>query len=167
MRENPIDRILQVSRRLDDLEIKTANDVKEYISLVTELIYDQKMIGKVYDYYADDADVVLQSRINLKGPDEVSYDIMQFCTAFPDLRAEVRNIIVQQDEKGFKAFRRVNFSGTNTGTSIYGPPTGKSLGDECLCMSYMKLREVDGSWKISQEITNNSERQIRQTLTAE
>ena len=158
------ERIIQISKKLENYDITGRDDAREFVSLVTELIYDYKMIGKIYDFYTEDAKMILQSRVYLIGPDDISKEITKFCTAFPDLKADIKKIITAEDDDGYKFFRRLNFIGTNKGTSEYGPPTGKSLGLDCLCMSYLRIRKFNGSWKIYEEITNNSEGLIRRTL---
>ena len=52
------------------------------------------------------------------GPDEVFRNVSTFTAAFPDVTADVENVIInKENDDSFKAFLRLRFKGLNTGLS--------------------------------------------------
>ena len=142
--------------------MKDKEDARQYVKDMTALIYDYKMLGMIYDFYADDAEVIKQNCEKLIGPDDFFKNASPFVAAFPDLIADVENIIVNKvDDNFFKVFRRLRYKGTNTGLSKYGPATGKSLQNKCLNLTLMYLKKIDGKWKVTFAVDSDSEDCIR------
>ena len=166
--DKKMDEIWSLSDQVYHPKLETAEDVRSYIRALTALIYDYKMIGVIYDVYAEDVVYHKQSGIRLHSPDEIACQVTDLTAAFPDLRAQVDHIIVSpQGPDFFKVFRRMRLQGTCTGFSQYGPATHKSLGDRCLNLTMMHLKQIDGQWKIVFEVNSDSENLIRRTLTAD
>lgn len=138
--------------------MEDVEDARQYVKDLTALIYDYKMLGMIYDFYAEDAEVIKQNCEKLVGPDEVFRNVSTFTAAFPDLVADVENVIInKENDESFKAFRRLRYKGHNTGFSKYGPATGKSLEDKCLNLTLMYLKKIDGKWKITFAVDSDSE----------
>lgn len=162
-----MDKILELTEMVDNCEMRDKEEVRAFIRNLTALVYDYKMIGKLYDFYLEDVEYHKQSRISFSGVDELVHHVIGFTAEFPDLKADIENIIVyKQSDDFYKVFRRLRYRGTNLGFSKYGPPTGKSLGDNCLNLSLMHLKRVDGKWKIVMEVNSDSEAWIREVETA-
>lgn len=166
--DEKMDEIWRLSDTVEHPRLETAEDVREFIRCLTALIYDYKMVGLIYGVYAEDVEYHKQSGIRLFSPDEIVKQVTDFTAAFPDLHAEIENIIVyQQAPDFFKVFRRLRYQGTNLGFSPHGPATGKSLGERCYNLTMMHVKLVQGQWKIVFEVNSDSENLLRQTQTAD
>lgn len=147
-------------------DIKDKEDARQYIRNMTALIYDYKMLGMIYDFYAEDCEVYKEDCSKLVGPDAFFKRVAVFAAAFPDLKADVENIIVnKENDESYKVFRRLRYKGTNTGLSKYGPATGKSLQDKALNLTLMYLKKINGEWKITFSVDQDSEDWIREVQT--
>lgn len=161
-----IDEIDRLTDMVYSAQMRDKEEVRAFIRNLTRLVYDYKMIGMLYDFYLEDVAYHKQSRISFSGSDEVVGQVLGFAAAFPDLRADIENIIVHKESETFyKVFRRLRYRGTNTGFSKFGPATGKSLGDNCLNLSLLHLKRVDGAWKIVFEVNSDSEDWLRRVQT--
>lgn len=162
-----MDRIDEMSQMVYNAQMKDKDEVRRFVRNLTSLVYDYKMIGLIYDFYLENVEYHKQSRISFSCSDDLVQQIISFTAAFPDLRADIENLIVYKVSDDFyKIFRRLRYRGTNTGFSQYGPPTGKSLGDNALNLSLFHLKKVEGSWKIVFEVNSDSEDWIRRTQLA-
>lgn len=151
------DKIKELSKKIESVELKSKSDVVEFVKNYTTLTYDYQMIGLVYDYYKQDVEVLKENRIRLRGVEALVHDRQILLAAFPDLKTKIENIIVAgNSEEGYKVFRRMRYKGTNTGYSKYGAPTGKSLGNSCLGLSMFYLNKIQGDWKITYEMDMRS-----------
>lgn len=166
--DEKMDEIWTLSDLVSAPELETLEDVRAYIRSLTTLIYDYKMVGLIYEAYAEDVEYHKQSGIRLYGPDDIAKNVTELTAVFPDLHAEIDNIIVyRQGPDFFKVFRRVRYQGTCTGFSPYGPATGKSLGDCCFNLTMIHLKRVRERWKIVFEVNADSEELLRQVQTTE
>jgi predicted ester cyclase len=162
-----MDRIEELSEAIEAIELKNVKEVEAFVRNYTTLIWDYKMIGKIYDYYQPDIEVIREDRILIKGVDKVVEDVTILLAAFPDMKVDIENVIVSgNQEEGYKIFRRMRYKGTNKGYSRFGPPTGKSLGNNCLALSMFYLKKIDGAWKITSEMDMRSTEWIEETLQA-
>lgn len=158
--------IKRLEKELDTLDIKNNDDVRAFLTLLTKLVYDYKMIGKLYEYYAPDVEYHKQNKVVFKNIEDVVRNVAEFCAAFPNLRTNIEHIIVYKQDDGFyKASKRLHYWGNNYGVSKYGPPTGKSLANNCLSMSLLYLKKIDGKWKITFEINSDSEEWLEEVQT--
>ena len=162
-----MDRIDEMREMVYQAQMRDKEEVRAFVRNLTSLVYDYKMIGMLYDFYLEDVEYHKQSRIDLHGAEELVQHTLSFCAAFPDLRADVENVIVSKvDESFYKVFRRLRYRGTNTGPGAYGLPTGKSLEDNALNLSLFHLKKVGGAWKIVFEVNSDSEDWLRRVQTA-
>lgn len=162
------DKIKELEATIDEIEINGKQDVMDFFKAYTSLIWDYKMPGRIYDFYKDDIVVQTSNWNSLNGVEEVVIDALDFMAAFPDLKVNLDDIIVHGNvENGFKVFRRMYFEGSNIGINKYGKSTGKSLGKDCLCLSMIDFKNVDGEWLITNEKFINSEEHIKATLLGE
>lgn len=163
--------IQKLNARVDHAELRTNDDARQFISDITKLIYDYKMIGRIYDFYAEDVEYHKQNKVIFTNVEDVVRNVAEFSAAFPNLRTNIENIIVYKvDDDFFKVSKRLHYWGNNYGTSKFGPPTGKSLANNCLSMSLIHLKRVDGAWKITFEINSDSElwlQKVQSTTPAE
>lgn len=162
------DDIKDLLKIVDTTELNQTSDVEVFMKAFLKLVWDYKMVGKILDYYVKDILVYRENGDDLKGVKALVQDTFAMLAAFPDMKIIVEDLIVvrTEDEKGYEVFSRRYLKGTNTGFSQYGPPTGKNLGNVCLNLSMLTLREVDGQWKIVNEKCMHSVNWIKKTLTA-
>lgn len=161
-----MDAIDDLVAAVDGCQFQDKEEVRTFVNNLTKLVYDYKMMGKLYDFYLEDIEYHKQNRKRLRGVVEVVHQVLDMCAEFPDLKTDIENIIVYKvDEDFYKIFRRLRYKGTNLGHSRFGPPTGKSLGDHCLNLSLMHLKRVEGRWQFVLEINCDSEAWIREVET--
>lgn len=161
------DEIRRLVRLVDTARMETNDEVREFIAALTTLIYDYKMLGKIYDFYSENLEYHKQNKVVFLHIEEVVRHIAGFLAAFPNLSARIENIIVYKAEDSFyKIARRLTYTGNNYGYSKYGPPTGRSLENNCLNQSLMHLKKNGNSWKITFEINNDSEVWLEEVMGA-
>jgi predicted ester cyclase len=162
-----MDRIDELTQAIEAVELKNVKEVEAFVRNYAALIWDYKMIGKIYDYYQPDIEVIRENRVLIKGVEQYVEDVTKLLAAFPDMKVDVENVIVSgSPEEGFKVFRRMRYKGTNKGYSQFGPPTGKSLGNGCLGLTMFYLKKIDGAWKITSEMDMRSAEWIEEKLQA-
>lgn len=142
-------------KALRAIEVTDADSLCAYLKGFWEFIYNHKMFGCVYDIYDDGIEVARENGFRFQGIPAVEHEIMRMCSAFPDLKVKIPTIFAAPNgENGYKVWMRYYFSGTNSGPSIYGPPTGNKLKqEEAMCMSSFHVELVDGEWLIESETT--------------
>lgn len=140
---------------LRTLEVTDGDSLCAYLKGFWEFIYNHKMFGCVYDIYDDGIEVYRENGFVLRGIQEVEHAVMNLCAAFPDLQVRIADIFAVPDgEDAYRVWMRYYFTGTNTGPSIYGPPTGLKLEEEkALNLSSFLVERVDGEWLITAETT--------------
>lgn len=150
--------------RVSDLE-SACTYFKEYL----HHIYNNKMFGCVYDIYADHIQVLRENAVTLDGIQAIEHDVAKLCTAFPDLRVTFKDVFgVPNGETGYKIWMRYYFTGTNTGYSIYGAPTGLAMtGDQGLNLSVLYIEQVEDEWLIVKELTGRPSEYIRAICTGD
>ena len=122
------DEIRRLVRLVDNAKMKTNDEVREFIAALTKLIYDYKMLGKIYDFYPENLEYYKQNKVVFTNVEEVVREVSQFLAAFPNLTTSIENIIIYKVKDDFyKISRRLFYMGNNYGYSKFGPPTGRSL----------------------------------------
>lgn len=163
-----MDEIWRLSDMVQQPVLETPDQVRTFVTALTKLIYDYKMVGVIYDIFTEEVEYHKQSGIRFNSPDEIAIHVNELEAAFPDLETEIDHIIVYQAAPDFwKVYRRMRLKGTNLGFSPYGPATGKSLGERCLNLTMLYLKQVDGQWKIPFAVNSDSEHLLQMTQTTE
>ena len=161
------DAMMDVDAKIKALEVKDEESIAEYIRLYTELIYDHKWIGSIYDIYADDAELYRENGTHFSGVHAIMQETLKFCAAFPNLKLQMRDCFaVKKSETCYKVWRYFVMEGSNITYSEYGPATGKALNpDECISMSMATVEFINGRWQIVRDFTMYSIDVIRETCT--
>ena len=128
-------------------------DIVDYIIRVTHEIWEEKGIGKLYDYYAN-AIKIHTSDGMIYGRDAVLSSTIGTLAAYPDRRLYGDEVIWGGDDvQGFYSSHRLVHEGTNRGWSHYGPPTHNKVKyyaiADCLCKQNMIVEE----WLVRDELT--------------
>ena len=149
-RKQPSSNNRQVS--MDGFDPKFA-DFVDYIIGITHEIWEEKAIGKLYDYYANTIEIHTSGK-TVYGRDAVLANTIATLAAYPDRRLYGDEVIWGgNDVEGLYSSHRLTHTGTNRGWSLYGPPTGKKIEyraiADCLCKQNMVIEE----WLVRDELT--------------
>ncbi len=128
-------------------------DIVDFILGITHEIWEEKAIGKLYDYYANTVRIHTSDG-TIYGREAVLAGTMATLAAYPDRRLYGDEVIWGgDDQQGFYSSHRLVHSGTNRGFSIYGPPTGRRVEyyaiADCFCRKNMVIEE----WLVRDELT--------------
>lgn len=128
-------------------------DFVDYIIGITHEIWEEKAIGKLYDYYANTMEIHTSGK-TIHGRDAVMANTIATLAAYPDRRLYGDEVIWGGDDvEGFYSSHRLTHAGTNRGWSIYGPPTHNKVEyraiADCLCKRNMVVEE----WLVRDELT--------------
>ena len=120
-------------------------DFVDFIIGVTHEIWEEKGIGKLYDYYANTVHLHTSSG-TIYGREAVFAATIEALAAFPDRRLYGDEVIWGgNDVDGFYSSHRLRHEGTNRGWTLYGPPTGKRVSywsvADCFCKENMFIEE--------------------------
>lgn len=160
------DEIKRLVAEVDSADFQTNDDVRNFIYNLTKLVYDYKMIGKIYDFYSKDVEYHKQNKVLFHDIEDVVRDVAAFEAAFPNLKTNIESIIVYKvDNDFYKVSKRLHYWGNNYGIGKYGVATGKSLANNCMSMSIIHLKRIKGEWKITFEINNDSELWLEEVQT--
>ena len=142
-----------------------ANIVKRFGNY-TELIYNYKWLGSIYDIYDESAFILTGNGGKLNGAAELVKYTTEFLAAFPDLKLTMVDTFAVPVGTGYKLYRRFNMEGTNLGYSWYGAPTGKTLdGKKAMGQSVSTLELIGGEWLVTYEYTMFTDEWIRKVCT--
>lgn len=120
-------------------------DFIDYILGITHEIWEEKAIGKLYEYYANTIHFHTSSG-TIYGREKVFLKTIEALAAFPDRRLYGDDVIWGgNDIDGLYSSHRVLSEATNRGWSHFGPPTGKRVKNwsmaNCLCRRNMVVEE--------------------------
>ena len=154
---------------LRSIQITDADSLCAYLKGFWEFIYNYKMINCVYDIYGDDIEVFQENGFVLRGIPAVEQDVLRMCAAFPDLQIHIATIFAApKGEDAYQVWMRYYLTGTNTGPSIYGPPTGLKLEQEkSLNICSYQVARIDGEWLIVSEKMGRCSDHIRAVCTGD
>lgn len=102
-------------------------DIVDYIVRCTYKIWEQRGIGLIYTHYKQDTPVHSTDGLTL-GRDEVVAHTVQSQAAMPDALGFFQDIVWGGDDReGFLSSHRFLSVGRNTGYTVYGPPTNRTV----------------------------------------
>lgn len=102
-------------------------DIIDYILRITHEIWEEKGIGRIYDYYGYNCPVHTTEG-TIYGREAVMAGTVATLAAFPDRRLYGDEVIWAGDDvNGFYTSHRLTHMGRNTGYSSFGPPTGRQV----------------------------------------
>jgi len=147
-------------------------DIVDYIVRITHEIWEEKGIGRIYDYYAHN--VLIHSADGQSyGRDKVIADSIKTMAAFPDVRLYADDVIWSgNDRDGFHTSHRIIWVAHNTGYSIYGPPTGRRVVRQGIAHCFVKENYVVEEWICRDELAvirqlGFDEHQLAQKMAAQ
>ncbi len=102
-------------------------DIVDYILRCTHKIWEDGGIGEIYGHYLHTIPIETADGFSY-GREQVIAATTQVRSAFPDVRLYGDDVIwMGNEDDGFHTSHRITWTGTNTGCSKYGPPTGKKI----------------------------------------
>jgi predicted ester cyclase len=123
-------------------------DIIDYIVRITHRIWEEKDIGYIYDTYRHNSRVTDDAGLQY-GRDKIVTDTVHTINAFPDIRLYADEIIWAGDEDtGFYTSHRTVITGTNTGYSRFGSPTGRRISTWCIANCLTQDNEIFEEWVI-------------------
>ena len=123
-------------------------DIIDYIVRITHRIWEEKDIGYIYDTYRHNCRVTDDAGLQY-GRDKIVADTVHTINAFPDIRLYADEIIwAGNEDTGFFTSHRTVITGTNTGYSRFGPPTGKRISLWCIANCLAEANEIHEEWVI-------------------
>jgi len=127
-------------------------DFVDYIIGITHEIWEEKGVGKLYDYYANTIQIHTSSGI-IYGREAVFASTLEALAAYPDRRLYGDEVVWTASGDCLYSSHRLSHAGTNRGWSLYGPPTGKKVRylaiADCLCRRNMVIEE----WLVRDELS--------------
>lgn len=154
---------------VDHCELKVPEEVARLFKEYTLLVWDYKLLGKIYDFYTDDAIMYVEDGKTVVGVEKVVADTLAFTAAVPDNESWFIDIFAEGDEEnGYRFIQATRCVGTCLGRSAAGEATGRSLsegGRDCIGLCECLVKKVDGRWKIVEEWMVRSNRAIGHVMT--
>lgn len=129
------------------------NDIVDYIIRITHEIWEEKAIGKLYDYYANTIKIHTSGG-TIYGRDTVLAGTIATLAAYPDRRLYGDEVIWGGDDtQGFYSSHRLMHTGTNRGWSLYGAPTHKKVEYYAIADCFVKQNMIVEEWLVRDELT--------------
>lgn len=124
------------------------NDIVDYIVRITHRIWEEGDMGYIYDTYLHNVTVHTGYGTGYGVEDVVSGSIA-FLAAIPDRRMYAEDVIwTGDDEAGFHTSHLIVNTGTNTGYSPWGAPTGKRVDFLAIANCHAKENRMVEEWLV-------------------
>jgi hypothetical protein len=128
-------------------------DFVDYIIGVTHEIWEEKAIGKLYEYYANTVQIHTSGK-TIYGREAVIAGTIATLAAYPDRRLYGDEVIWGgNDIEGFYSSHRITHAGTNRGWSLYGPATNNKVEYRAIADCFCKRNMVVEEWLIRDELS--------------
>jgi hypothetical protein len=131
----------------------------------TDAVWNDRSVGALSDYYADDVRVEAASGRDRRGVDQLRDEVLARLSAFPDLTVEVDELLVVEDGPGYDSSTAYTVTGTHAGPSRYGSATDVPVSYTGIVNR--RLRRVDGDWLVVELREAFDERRLTRLLTRE
>jgi len=120
-------------------------DFPHYIIRITELIWHERQVEKILDWYAEDCPIHTLAG-DIAGAQTVVDNTYATLKAFPDRRLDADNVIWSDDGGGeFYSSHLITSKMTNESDSEFGPATGQKIRiqtiADCLCKDNQVIEE--------------------------
>ena len=127
-------------------------DIVDYIVRCTHKIWEGRDLGLIYSHYAHNV-LIHTSDGQTMERDRVVAESAKTMAAFPNIRLYADDVIWCGDaEQGFHSSHRITWTGRNTGYSIYGPPTLRSVVRQGIAHCFVKANRVVEEWICRDEL---------------
>ena len=123
-------------------------DFPDYIIGITKEIWEDRGVGTLHDYYAED--IVVRSPMGIqRGNAQVMASTMATINEFPDRELFADDVIWSDDpEYGLLSSHRLNTRATHTQDGQFGPATGKTWNVRVIADCAAKDNAIYDEWLI-------------------
>ncbi len=123
-------------------------NIVDYILRITHKIWEEGDIGYIYDTYL--GNVTMHTGYGTAyGVEEVVSGTVASAAAIPDRRLYAEDVIwTGDDERGFHTSHLLVITGTNTGYSPWGPPTGRRVKYWAIANCFVRENRVVEEWLV-------------------
>lgn len=126
-------------------------DPEEFITEWTDRIWVQRGIGLIRQNYAPDS-VVHGAYGTVHGVEPVVRGTLMKISTFPNRIGQAEDVVWEQrGNDAFLSSHRVFSSGTHTGISAYGPPTGKDFASRTIANCLYREGVMVEEWVVRDE----------------
>lgn len=122
-------------------------NIVDYIVRITHRIWEEGDMGYIYDTYLHNVTVHTAYGTSYGVEDVVSGSIA-FLAALPDRRMYAEDVIWTGDEGGYHTSHLIVNTGTNTGYSPWGAPTGRKANFLAVANCFVKENRVVEEWLV-------------------
>ncbi len=123
-------------------------DIVEYIVRITHRIWEEGDMGYIYDTYLHNV-TVHTGYGTAYGVEEVVSGSIAFLAALPDRRMYAEDVVwTGDDAEGFHTSHLIVNTGTNSGYSPWGPPTGKRVGFLAIANCLVRENRIVEEWLV-------------------
>lgn len=140
---------------VDSCELQVPEEVARLFKEYTLLVWDYKLLGRIYQFYNDDIVLYVENGNTVVGIEAVVAETLAFTAAVPDNESWFIDIFAEGDPKnGYYFIQSTRCVGTSLGYSSLGPPTGRSLsegGRDAIGLCECHVEKINGRWKITEE----------------
>ena len=128
-------------------------DIVDYIMKITNEIWEERGIGRLYDYYStnirihtSDGDIYTREKV-IEGT-------IQALAAIPDRRLYGEEVIWSGDDKrGYYTSHRLTHEGHNWGHTKYGPPSGRRVSYRAIADCHVIGNVIVEEWLVRDELS--------------
>ncbi len=147
-------------------DLRSKADAIAYADALTRMIWNHNLLGLVHAYYDLHAVYKCANGLKITGTDGIVNEFLSMQAAFPDMRVHITETFAAGDAvQGFTVYQRSWCDGTNTGTSKFGPPTGRRLTEtNSMGQTVYQFTKVQEHWKVSSEFSLRSQPTIDRLL---
>ena len=128
-------------------------DIVDYIIKITYEIWEERGIGRLYEYYGTNMRIHTSSG-DIFTRDKVIESTIQALAAFPDRRLYADEVIwCGNDESGYLTSHRLTHEGHNWGHTQYGPPTGRKVSYRAIADCSIVEGVIVEEWLVRDELS--------------
>lgn len=128
------------------------HDIVDYIVKVTHEIWEERAIGRLYDYYGTNMRIHTSSG-DIYTRDKVIEGTIQALAAFPNRRLYADEVIWCKEPVGYYSSHRLTHEGTNWGHTNYGPPTNRKVSYRAIADCHVVDNVIVEEWLVRDELS--------------
>ena len=128
-------------------------DIVDYIVKITHEIWEERGIGRLYEYYGTNMRIHTSSG-DIYTRDKVIESTIQSLAGYPNRRLYADEVIWKgDDESGYYTSHRLTHEGNNWGHTQYGPPTGKRISYRAIADCAVVEGVIVEEWLVRDELS--------------
>ncbi len=128
-------------------------DIVDYIVKMTHEIWEERGIGRLYEYYGTNMRIHTSSG-DIFTREKVIEGTIQSLAAYPDRRLYAEEVIWRgNDEDGYYTSHRLTHEGHNWGHTKYSPPTGKRISYRAIADCAIVAGVIVEEWLVRDELS--------------